>query len=104
MNKLRLCTTAQAGAVQEFSYVGQNFLVLKWKEVLISKYGIGIEHIEQKELLRRIRVSGLFMYIKGQHIILQSPRVLEQHNSTYISTYIVFQYRLYTGGPYISFH
>ena len=25
-----LCTTVQAGAVQAFSYVGQNFLVLKW--------------------------------------------------------------------------
>ena len=31
--------------------------------------------------------------------MLQSPRVLEQYNSTltYISTYIVAQYRLYTG-------
>ena len=54
------------------------------------------------------------MYIKGQieanrsyyyHLIV-SPivRVLEQYNSTYISTYIVFQYRLYSGGPHISFH
>ena len=25
-----LCTTAQAGADPGFSYVGQNFLVLKW--------------------------------------------------------------------------
>ena len=55
-----LCITAQAGAVQEFLYVDQNFLVLKWKEVLISKYGIEIEHIKQKELFRRIRVSGFF--------------------------------------------
>ena len=33
----------------------------------------------------------------SQQIILQSPRVLEQYNSTYISTHIVVQYRLYTG-------
>ena len=32
----------------------------------------------------------------NQQIILQSPRVLEQYNSTYISTDIVVQYRLYT--------
>ena len=44
--------------IQKFSYVGQNFLVLKWKGVLISKYGTEIEHIKQKELFRRIRVSG----------------------------------------------
>ena len=42
-------------------------------------------------------------YILNQQIILQSPRVLEQYNSTYISTDIVVQYRLYTGAIYISF-
>ena len=29
------------------------------------------------------------MYIKGRQIILQSPRVLEEYNSTYF--YILFQ-------------
>ena len=40
-----LCTTAQAGADPGI----QNFLVLKWGGVLISKYGIAIEHMKQKE-------------------------------------------------------
>ena len=80
---------------------------------MISKYGIAIEHMKQKEqyhsfsacvdagydikesitdIPRDIQHSCL-----NQQIILQSPRVLEQYNSTYILTYIVVQYRLYTG-------
>ena len=63
-NKLDICVLRlRQGWIQEFWYVGQNFL---WKGVLISKYSIKIEHIKQKELFRRIRVSGFFLYIRGQ--------------------------------------
>ena len=31
-HKLDICVLGQ-GRIQEFSYVGQNFLVLKWKEI-----------------------------------------------------------------------
>ena len=48
-HKLDICVLRlRQGRIQEFSYVGQIFLVLKWKGVLISKYGIEIEHIKQK--------------------------------------------------------
>ena len=50
-HKLDICVLRlRQGRIQAFSYVGQNFLVLKWGGlVLISKYGIAIEHMKQKE-------------------------------------------------------
>ena len=93
MGKLDICVLRlRQGRIQEFSYVGQNFLVLKWKGVLISKYDIEIEHIKHKELFRRVRVSGFFNVHQrsnlSQQIILLSPGVLEQYNSTYIQHYL----------------
>ena len=49
-HKLDICVRRlRQGRIQAFSYVGQNFLVLKWGVVLISIYGIAIEHMKQKE-------------------------------------------------------
>ena len=58
-----------------------------------------VNYYSNANAMMTVKVSGYTHQRPNwsQHIILQSPRVLEQYNSTYISTYIVVQCRLYTG-------